>query len=263
VLARLNPNVPDVDLPLFLFELREAPKMIRDLGNFLKKPLQPDVPGSYLAYQFGWKPLFSDLHKLANLAETISKMESHYETIARKQSASGSLDSYNTSWKGGTQTGSGISWKYEYQLERKVWFSARAVPVKSAPYFGESPHEALRRTLGLNLSASTIWNALPWSWLVDYFVGVGDYLDASRGTSAFDIKSICIMVHDIMDVSPTDIQATGSTIISGITNGTLSIDRMRRFVHPAPKRHFAFASDPFVGKLGILGALATQSALKR
>ena len=51
--------------------------------------------------------------------------------------------------------------------------------------------------LGLNAANVTlnIWNALPWSWLIDYFANVSDYLGANQiGRSAVASRA-CIMTH--------------------------------------------------------------------
>nr|UJQ85459.1 MAG: hypothetical protein 1 [Leviviridae sp.] len=43
----------------------------------------------------------------------------------------------------------------------------------------------MRRVMGLNATPSTLWNAIPWSWLVDYFTGLGTFLQAaSEGAAA-------------------------------------------------------------------------------
>lgn len=38
--------------------------------------------------------------------------------------------------------------------------------------------EAVRRAYGLNLTASVVWNALPFTWIADYFIGIGDSIQA-------------------------------------------------------------------------------------
>lgn len=40
-------------------------------------------------------------------------------------------------------------------------------------------------SLGLANPATVAWNILPYSWLIDYFVGVNDYLSALTGTMGF------------------------------------------------------------------------------
>lgn len=37
---------------------------------------------------------------------------------------------------------------------------------------------AIRKYWGLNLSAETVWNALPFTWIADYFIGIGDSFHA-------------------------------------------------------------------------------------
>jgi hypothetical protein len=45
------------------------------------------------------------------------------------------------------------------------------------------------RIMGLNLTPSTIWNALPWSWLIDYFGNVGHVLSNLSTGAVGDVVS--------------------------------------------------------------------------
>jgi hypothetical protein len=68
----------------------------------------------------------------------------------------------------------------------KVWGYVTWTP--SIPDFGKSvlgdPESARllakRIALGLTLDASVAWELLPWSWLIDWFSNVGDYISSSR-----------------------------------------------------------------------------------
>lgn len=115
--------------------------------------------------------------------------------------------------------------------------------------------------LGLNgVSASTIWNAIPWSWLSDYLTNIGDILDARRGFISFSLTGVNLMCHQQLEER--------STISSDTTGLTFTPHRflleakLRSAINVAtPKVAFR----PFLtgGQTAILGALVTASALRQ
>jgi len=257
-LERLNPNKPIVDVPLFLFELREFPRLLRDAGRFIRQP-QGANPGSvYLSYQFGWRPLFGDLYKLLNLVDEIERQKEHLDRAIRRKSASGKLDSVSSKWTSGNflfriNPYEDIRFYDSWEGTREVWFSAKIEPDFSAPYFGESRTEEIRRVLGLGMSASTVWDAIPWSWLIDYFISVGSYLGASRGVLPFSVSNMNIMATDVVKVT----QEFNWSNFESFTfkPGTKKTVRKRRWVYPVPKQRIAFRSNPIAGKTAILSSL--------
>jgi hypothetical protein len=48
--------------------------------------------------------------------------------------------------------------------------------------------------------ASSIWEAIPFTWLVDYFLNVGDALHAVENTDKVLPTDICIMKHRVVTV---------------------------------------------------------------
>jgi hypothetical protein len=264
-LASLNPNVPQVDVPLFLFELREYPRMLKHLGDLLRgKP--GSIAETSIAYQFGWAPLIGDLHKLANLVELVEKSRDEIERLKSSEPIEGTLESYPHSWTGSTKRRNlaGGRW-YEshsaYTNTRKAWFSARLEPQFSSPVFREGGLQTLQRALGGSLSASTLWNAIPWSWLIDYFIGVSAYLEANRGVLPYAVDTICIMVNDECKATRQLTAANGFDSIS-ISPGEITSSYKSRSVHITPSAGFHFKSNPLTGKLGVLTSLAVAMAFR-
>lgn len=268
-LSRINPNKPRVDLPLFLFELREIPRALRDLGHFLRggRVDSKSLADQYLAYKFGWAPLFSDLWKLIHLGEFISNDHERLVKALEKQSYSGTLHSSQAQEGGGIVFTRPQVWDHWLRSEEdftrttRLWFTAS---LEQGFSWSRPPNRFsdIRRVLGLNLSAATIWNMIPWTWLIDYFVNVSDFLDANRGTLPFKIKSLCIMHKETLLQDYVYHSHSGYLTIQYHYNGNVNVGK-KRVVYPYPTAQLTFKPDPLVGKLGILGALATSRALKR
>ena len=169
--------------------------MIRDIGLFklrLKKLKAGDGPQTiasyHLSFTFGWIPLISDLRRLADFANQTDKVLARLEKLYSGKGLRRRLE------KGlGSDTKESVTNNIAIEsahgevffCSRKTFTTARrwatvrwrptTVPKRSlhSEYYRRL---ALRTALGLNLQTVYLWNAVPWSWLVDWFTNVGDYL---------------------------------------------------------------------------------------
>lgn len=265
-LAQLNPNNPIVDVPLFLFELKDLPRMLRSLGQILSgRGNYSDFPGSYVAYQFGWRPLFNDLLAFVTLGEQLEAQKNRIDKMRLTSRYGGSLGGSTDQLFGPIKTLSRNNNEYctvqsVTNISSRYWFSVQLEPRFSSPYWGENNFGAVRRALGLNTSFATIWNAIPWSWFVDYFYSVGSYFEANRGSLPFDYNSMCLMEtqvhveqHNQLSSSIPDLQIHGGRVVT---------TWKRRWPRGVPAAWTHWRDNPLAGKLSILSALATAKALK-
>ena len=143
----------------------------------------------------------------------------------------------------------------------KYWMTARMVVTSELPDAQELPEFVIRNALGLNVSASTLWNMVPWSWLSDYFVNIGDFLEAQRGFIRWQVPKMCIM-HRSEAVSKLENKSSdlGCTWVGGDHMTTVT-KRRAAYVNPTP----TFAFRPFLtnGMMANLGALITAKALQK
>lgn len=266
-LANINPNRPIVDLPVLLFELREFPRMLRDLGRVLSGHIKPsDVPGGYLAYKFGWEPLFRDLKGLLDLSDAIDFRQKflldslkkgglHVRRKLGTNSLSFSDSGQHFAMMDGKYFAKGT---YHYSGQEKAWFTARFA-MSANQDLHRLRTDVFRSILGLRISAASIWEALPWSWLIDYFVNVGDILDANRGGIKFSVTKLNIMCHQtIKGVLTTDYLASGISISKGSYEASYKGRRPQSSVS-------RIAFRPFLtnGMRAILGSLVTARALRK
>lgn len=181
----------NVSMINFLFELKEVRDLLTDsilavkhIRNWLSRlrrservnldPTKP-IAEAHLAYNFGIKPLVDDVVTIATqlytkvlaLQEQFALEGLHNNTrhYSETQIASSTIPSTSGMANGSvlqsTFTAT-MDYSYEYELR--------------------SPTEALIRYWGLELSAEAIWNGLPFSFLLDYFIKIG--------------KAISYMEHD-------------------------------------------------------------------
>jgi hypothetical protein len=215
LLSFTNPTRADVLLPVFLFELRELPLMLRDAGRLLlgtmsRKARQSRPPknlaaSQYLAYNFGWAPLISDVKKLFSFKDNVARRAKEWDRVysngglKRRANLSQTVLTGSYSRTVGYSTDLG-SFDVQQQSTQNVWGTVRWRP--TGGYHGKvgrpTPGEIRRMVLGLskhNITAN-IWEAIPWSWLVDWFINVEDMLTSSAGRGQVVPDSINIMRHN-------------------------------------------------------------------
>jgi hypothetical protein len=198
LLALTSPSRPVVDLPIAVFELRELPHLLKGYGDsFLKSAARAN-----LTYQFGIRPFISDLSSLLNFQDEYAKRTRELETLSqggfrRKRTLFGGS---NSEFVAGFQThsanpGSTFHDRSKLTVER-TWGFVRWKPTANSPKTDSERRRAARRAvLGLTVDFSTAWNAMPWSWLIDWCSSVGDFLAASRNIVPATPTDICIMSH--------------------------------------------------------------------
>jgi hypothetical protein len=277
-LANLNPNKPIVDLPVFLFELREFPRMLMQLGRALKtlgsdvvprstkKLTGTDYAGAYLAYSFGWAPLVGDLLKLLKLEEAISRrvnyLSKHSNGGGKVKRTLGTVDiprgggSYSLSWLNSPPS---VKGSYTIRERKRIWFVSNMQILDTLPKDNPEMRRVARNAaLGLNLSAATLWEALPWSWLIDYFANIGDILEASRGGIRFKASNLNLMIESEVENVLGGWDNQGTIKCSG---GTLRTIHKSRSVHPIPLPRLAVRPFWTEHMKGILASLALVTAL--
>lgn len=270
----LSPVKPRLDLPLFLWELRELPKLLRDTGQFLNGRVVSNPSDAVLAANFGWGPLLSDIRTMLDITK---EMEEHIDRImgvVLRKRAEMKLRSESHSWPSlaGSRYRMGYG-KLDYNLRHYSTTTAWAVGKFNSIEMPPRPHDGLaaatRRAEGLdgrNLAAF-MWNAFPWTWLIDYFASVGSFIEAFQGYQKMDIQHVCIMQRCIVKTSvehdppqyivPDDSAGYFSDKVFKPGFAKNAYWRRNVYYHPKPGIYFT----PFLtGKmLTNLAALATSS----
>lgn len=263
-LANINPDKPQVDAPLFLWELQELPGAIRDIGIGLGGKTQSGNlnPGSiYLSWQFGWGPLFSDLANFLSLADATQKRLAQLRKASRREHIEGSLFDSSNSWTSSNYKMYGISeWRINYTARERAWYT-------TSYQFDQSQLEGLdssgiprlRWALGLHARPSTIWNAIPWTWMVDYFGNIGTFLEANQGRFKFSASNMCTMYEHTLIANVEDIPHWHYKGKDTKASGSASKLYQSRRVHPSPAASVRFSNALGKQQINNLTALATSA----
>lgn len=219
-MARTNPSRPHVQLPVFIFELRDIPKMLKQAGRLyhdaadaVKKAAGSKraqakgagkyLGGHYLSYQFGWKPFLSDLRKIVAFQSTVERRLQEINRLTSKNGlkrrvqlnqeyASESYPNETISSVAGRVRGTPFS-----EISRKTWATLRWVPNDNSIPESQIARANLLKlyVFGLHWSQMSLnlWEALPWSWLADWCANVGEYLQARNNTLAMLSGNVNVM----------------------------------------------------------------------
>jgi hypothetical protein len=200
LLEKTNPFRSEFSVPVFIRELV-------DIGSMFKlaaRSFAGFVGGAYLNYKFGWQTFVQDLKTLASITKAIERRIKEFLSLRKHGGLrrrvylgghSGTLSDplflANSTWGWSPR----INLNHSASVE--VWGSVRWVPTRDF-------REDLRRLGLINLAfkkvfdldaidASTVWEMIPFSWLIDYFTSIGTYLRANNGSVKVEPKHVCLV----------------------------------------------------------------------
>lgn len=234
LVAGTNPSRPEVDIPINILELKDLPSLLYSFGkNYFEV-----LANANIRYQFAIRPLVNDFIKLANFTKMVDSRLAELNKLKTK-----GLRRKVMLWSGtvGPITGSEVttnsspSWMTVRHIPtttttRKVWGFIRWSPnfdLRPAEKWDNAylHREAVNAVLGLTLDGSTLWELLPWSWLVDYFSSVGDWIASNRNIVPATPGGMLIMETTSTDIS-YEITTNPTKFWRGIPYGNVR----RRFV---------------------------------
>jgi len=263
LLSKTNPSGSVIDVPVSLVELRELPDLVRRFGNTLLER----IASGNLKYEFGVKPMIGDIKALLdfqNLTDNRLKLLKSMQRSPMVRKAS--LWSGSVSEAGGyqnLQSTPPFAW-LDSQLilkttTRQVWGYATWTPsdaLNKHPLSDENLRNIARRAVyGLTVDAYTAWNLIPWSWLVDWFGNIGDYLSSQR------------RIIDIYPSTPSICETSTTTELYRITNSApLGVTMSRTVVRKGrakasaafPSAYLPLLTGRQVGILSSLAALRSR-----
>nr|QDH90525.1 MAG: hypothetical protein H1BulkLitter5855_000003 [Leviviridae sp.] len=260
--ARTNPSRPYVDVPVEVLQIGEIFKLIQKRGASLIKELGREN----LRYQFGIKPVVDDVFKMFHFHEQADR---RVQEIKRLQTQKGLR---KTVVAGQSSLASDVLWT---QQSNGLFLSTRArgntvftkkvhcrwLPIGDlSKMYTPAQMSALiqRCVLGLTVDFSTVWELIPWSWLIDWGTNVGTFLQASRNIIPAQLTTCVVMLH-----TRTEWSSPGLTGVSNNNRYKLQPiqiireGKTRTSVSPSVTAQFPFLSG---NQLGILASLAVTRA---
>lgn len=184
----VRPSMHDrANLTVCLLELGDVkrmwdilPKKHFNLRNWID--VLKHVNGLHLNYNFGWKPLANDVKSSLLAADRFEKRldkllrEADKPLIKRfaDRPASTTSNELITCWRD-------PPFRHRYELTMNVVNSSSFHYCYDLPKYSEKEMRwrAWADALGLHASMANLWEVIPWSFVVDWFVDIGGLLEES------------------------------------------------------------------------------------
>jgi hypothetical protein len=158
------------------YELQERLLRFKDIGDVT------------LSYEFGMKPLLADAMRLLELPDIVAKRLNFLQSRNGKPTAYRQRIILNEPFVGTPPWEQGDMVKDGFTIlsDKSGSSSTRTAEVRSSlTSTFEFPPVALpefrkrltSRLLGANPSITALYELMPWTWLFDWFTGVGDYVE--------------------------------------------------------------------------------------
>jgi hypothetical protein len=161
--------------------LKGTVQLVRDNFKILRS--YKKISNQFLNEKFGWESTLSAIDGMLRLPAKIAKRinylllrngkDTSFRSVKRFTEGISSppafIDDWG-SWYGGTTSSSSAKRDIELRLMINV---ALRMPDISVPTVRA---DLIQRFAGGWLEPSDVYNLIPWSWLVDWFEGFGDYL---------------------------------------------------------------------------------------
>jgi len=139
--------------------------------NYPRRLEWGDVSSLWLEMQYGWLPLLSDVYEAGQAWEQANQTIVPYEVSAsvfRGAEPQLVVVNLNGGWSG-SETFTGYTHAKKIKLRM-------------------TSSEASARTIGLQDPGSIVWELLPWSFVADWFIPIGDYISVCNQMPMFDGK---------------------------------------------------------------------------
>jgi len=193
-IARSIPTNPVADLATFIGELREGLPKLGVESFHSRTRSAKSAGGDYLNYNFGWKPLVSDLKKFAKAVTKQDEILRQYErnsgkVVKRKMTMTDDVSVSTEHWTAGpapslyfwigVNVHPGVMTKTTTTTVKR-WFSGAFTyylePEKSHSLLGKVWSQKANKLFGTRLTPEVVWNLTPWSWAADWVGNTGDVL---------------------------------------------------------------------------------------
>jgi hypothetical protein len=173
----LKPDMTELSIPNFLLELDDLPRMFQLWKSNLS--LMRNLANARLNWSFGWKPFVGDLEAIRSVLRSVLQKTIEWNkkagTLLRKSHAFAPLDAVKTG-----------SFTYSAGAYSVSWTAHRTARVHAYQRFktlripelrdAERVIRSLLDSLGFELNPRIIWDAIPFSFVLDWFFDVGSWL---------------------------------------------------------------------------------------
>jgi len=236
ILEKTNPSKPLLQLPVFAKELSEIPK------NFLESLHKRRPPNGNLWYRFDFEATRQDLIKLFCVFPTA--VGTTFNRIKRLRERGWDIKKIKygkqkTSSRNRQVLNTFLIWceaLEQIETEQEIWGYCRWKTTFDPGIQTDSQliADVKRSLLGLSFSnaPSAFYQALPWTWLFDWFTNVGSLLNATNNQFGAEPAAVCICTRTNTVLNTYDFKCLSTADVKFEPFVASYITKKRRRVFP-------------------------------
>lgn len=170
----------------FIVEIPSAIRLIPDAVKLMSKikdlkRLHKNFSDGTLSYQFGALPLVSDI---MNTIEALKRLDDHVTWLKENSGKPVGVEfkkSLKTTLPSDTPVSDSYNWFYRYR-EFRVQYKAFATIIYDTSTLSDLAikSRSLQRFFGLDNLFAALWEGIPFSFVVDWFLDVGSFFERCR-----------------------------------------------------------------------------------
>lgn len=188
----VRPDLTTVSVPNFLLDIDDLTKLYKQWKQHLSlaKNLAraagynpnvskaKNVAGGYLGYNFGWKPTVGDISEMIQVVTGMRKKLAAFESqLGQRFQATRKVPTTSNTVSGTYRVPGGALASYRASVLRQCDAFITWQPQPLAVMGGmDKILRGLLDSLGFELNPRIIWDAIPFSFILDWFFGVGSWL---------------------------------------------------------------------------------------
>lgn len=220
-----------------------------------------------LLYHFGILPLISDIEKLLEFQKRVERRKLELDRLVTR-----GLKRTVDLWSGSNVAiSTGVNFHSSPPIKGTItktttetirghvrWYASQTLP-SGGNELREMAKEAI---LGYRLDPATLYELLPWSWLIDYFLNLGSLIGGTRNMTQCHHSIPTLMTHTRTEASSSnhsEPEGSGGSIISLTPIHLIKEEKTRL---PASSTLAARKTILTDGQTSILGSLAVLRGLK-
>jgi hypothetical protein len=273
----MKPTKPNMSVANSIYELKDIPAMLRQRFHFNNLHELGDY---HLALQFGWLSLLKDTmdfvetqrkaqerllwllrHNGKPVRRRVELVSNDSDPVVTSGSAYGALTpTLATQFYNGQPT-----WEQKIWTHDRIWASARfRYWLPRGPRNIAWTRKMLNRIYGFRVTPLSVYKAMPWTWLADWFFNVGQIVsNLEPGVANRLAADYFYVMREQSTVKTYDVKAKLYAYLnSGSNLETIPVDiSSKSYMHTQTRLRgdpFGFGTnqnDLTVSQLAILGAL--------
>lgn len=174
---RLRPDLTELSVPNFLLDWRQIAGLWKVWNS--RRGVLANAADKNLQYQYGWRPTLGDVAALiGSIASLHDKLETWRQSLGKhiRHRVTCLVETESKSGSQAYLSWGHLDWSATRSRSVTAHIQFRPLPIADLTVL-EKVIKGYLDILGFELNPAIIWDKIPFSFVVDWFIGIGKYLE--------------------------------------------------------------------------------------